>query len=528
MRGETRKLSQPVDTLLTRCPLFVSRLLVPVVRYASDQKSHLATWGVLLALTWVAFLLRSPHLDAQSLWRGEGGVIRFANWPLPQLVQSLMQARHNGPLYFLLMRGWLRLVGDSEFGLRYLSLCFGVWTVPLAYRVGRQLVGRQAALIGAVLVVVAPYLVWYSQDAKMYTMVAALTLLAMVFQLKALATGRLWWWMGFVLVASLSLYLHILSALMIPVYVALFLLGWPGYRRGWRAGLVSFGLLTLPYVPLAIWQLPMVLDTYETGHPFYPIHDMLALLINLYSRGVAMVGGWWVVAAFVFAILGGVFSSTRTDTQSRPLDDRRIDPGGVRSRLALLLWLFLPVALVYLISLRAPVFEPRYLIFVAPAFYLLTAWGLLALSRLSWVAAGLSLGLVLSFSLLGVWVQANTPIKSDFRRAAAYVMARHQDHTPIMFQMPYVRYTFDYYFDGDYVALEGPWTNDAQARAQVDGEMARLMADHTDVWLVASESWLWDSQDLARAWLDTRAHLVDAASFALVDVYHYDLSGGSR
>jgi mannosyltransferase len=501
---------------MTRSLLFVTRYL--------DRKSYIATWGALIVLTMVAFLLRAPHLNTQSLWRDEVDVIRFANWPLPQLAQNLVQAGYNGPLYYLLMRGWLRLVGSSEFALRYLSLCFGMLAVPLVYRAGRRLVGGRTAVMTAALVAISPYLVWYSQDAKMYALVTALTLLALTCQLEALASGRLRWWGGFVLSASMSLYIHLLSALMIPVYVAVFLLAWPRSRKQRWGGMVTLGLLTLPYVPLAIWQLPLVLNSYETGHQFYPIKHMLSLLLNLYSQGVAMVGGWLVVTAFVFAMLSGLFSSAWGNFWSRLVGNRFPLPRETRSRLLLLLWLCLPVALVYLISLRAPVFEPRYLIFIAPAFYLLSASGIVALSRLSPIVAGLTLAVVLSFSLLGVWTQAVTPIKSDFRAAAVYVTTHRQDDAPIMFQMPYVRYTFDYYFGSDYVALEGPWTNDGKPEVETSQTMAQLLAGYDDIWLVASESWLWDARDLARTWLDQHARLVESASFTLVDVYRYDLS----
>jgi mannosyltransferase len=523
MSCEAPRLSQLGENSLLRYSSPMTRSLLFVTRYL-DKKPHIATWGALIVLALVAFLLRAPHLDTQSLWRDEVDVIRFANWPLPQLAQNLVQAGYNGPLYYLLMCGWLRLAGSSEFALRYLSLCFGILVVPLTYRAGRWLVERRAAVMTAALIAISPYLVWYSQDAKMYSLVTVLTLLALTCQLEALASGRVRWWAGFVLFASMSLYVHLLSALMIPVYVIVFLLARPRSRRQWWGGLVSLGLLTLPYVPLAIWQLPLVLKGYETGHPFYPIKDMLSLLLNLYSQGVAMVGGWLVVTAFVFAMLSGLFSSTGGNLWNRFAGYRFPVPGETRSRLLLLLWLFLPVALVYLISLRAPVFEPRYLIFIAPAFYLLTASGVVALSRLSSIVAGLTLAVVLSFSLLGVWTQAATPIKSDFRAAAAYVTTHRQGDAPIMFQIPYVRYTFDYYFGGDYVALEGPWTNDGKPEVETSQAMAQLLAGYEDVWLVVSESWLWDSRDLARTWFDQHAHLLDSASFTLVDVYHYDLS----
>ncbi len=525
MTYEGRRLSQGFQNRARHPSALATRSLPRPTRHVNNV-FQFATWGALIALTLVAFLLRAPYLDTQSLWRDEVDVIRLANLPLSRLISNLFETAHNGPLYYLLMRGWLSLVGESEFALRYLSLCFGVMTVALGYQAGREMIGRRAAVMSAALIAISPYLVWYSQDAKMYALVTALTLLALICQLKALASGQLRWWAGFVVFASLSLYIHLLSALMILVYVGAFLLAWPRRRqRRWR-GLVSLGLLTLPYVPLAAWQYPLVLNTYETGHPFYPIGQILSLLFNLYSRGTAMVGGWVAVAAFVFAILGGLFSTAGERAPTRVVDNRLLVPGRIRTRLFLLVWLLLPIAVVYLISLRAPVFEPRYLIFVGPAFYLLAALGMVALSRLSWAAAGSALVVILSFSLLGVWVQATSPIKSDFRAAAYYLMIHRQDEAPILFQMPYVRHTFDYYFASDYVALDGPWTNDGVTEAQVADAMTGLLGDYPDVWLVASESWLWDSRGLTKAWFDQNTHLIESASFSLVDVYHYDLTNG--
>jgi mannosyltransferase len=538
-----------------------------VTRRSSSHygRFDLATWGAPLALALVAFLLRVPHLDAQSLWRDEVDVLRFANQPAAELVHNLAQIKYNGPLYYILMRGWLALAGESEFALRFLAACAGVLAVVLTGWIGQVLIGRRAAWLAALLVAVSPYMVWYSQEAKMYALVSVLTLLAMACQLRALATGRAGWWAGFVIAASLSFYIHMLAALLIPVYASIFLLAWPGTRRRWRGWLASMGALTLPYVPLVLWQLPLVVDTYTTGHPFYSIQDVLALLFNLYTRGVALVGNWIVVAVFLFAALAGIFTPPTARPAHRGAGTKNLEGGfGVppspqpppskgegagfpsprrgegrvrggrwgntrilseaRLRLFLLLWLFLPIGAVYLVSLRAPVFEPRYMIFVTPAFYLLAGLGLMVLSR-SWrPAAGVSLAVILSFSLLGVWTQATVPLKSDFRAAAAYVAAHRRDGAPIMFQMPYGRYTFDYYFHGDYTVLEGPWTNDGQSEVQVDAAMAQLLAGYGDVWAVFSESELWDSRGLTRSWLDRHARLVETAHFALVDVYHYNLN----
>ena len=77
--------------------------------------------------------------------------------------------------------------------------------------------------------------------------------------------------------------------------------------------------------------------------------------------------------------------------------------------------------------------------------------------------------------------------------------------------------------DGLYVLNLNEPDRYGQGNYHTEEEMAWLLEDYSEVWLVASESWLWDSRGLTQAWLDQHARLIESASFALVDVYHYDL-----
>ena len=465
-----------------------------------------------LLLVLVAFLLRVAILDNQSLWRDEVDVIRFASWAPAELSESLLKEGHNGPLYYVGMRLWLSLAGKSEFGLRFPSACCSVLAVALLWQVGRKVVGQKAATIAALIVAVSPYLVWYGQDAKMYAAVSALSLLAMLCLWRGLSGDGTRYWVGFVLAASLSFYVHVLSALMIAVYAAELPVFWPEFRHRWRDWLLSLGLLTLPYIPLAVWQLPWVLHTFDTGHPEYGLRQMLSLLLKLYTRGVAQAGGWVAPAAFLFALLVGVFGprQARDDT--------------IRRRLFLVIWLCLPVVLIYLVSLRVRVFEPRYLIFIAPAFYLLVALGIQRLRQASRLLAGTTLAIVLSFSLLGTAIQSTRLLKSDFRGAAAYVAAHRQGSEPILFQMPYGRHTFEYYFGEEYAALEGPWANGDQDAGTINHALADMLTGCDSVWYVQSESQLWDARGLTKAWLAAHGQVVNTAHFALVDVWRYELN----
>jgi hypothetical protein len=156
-----------------------------------------------------------------------------------------------------------------------------------------------------------------------------------------------------------------------------------------------------------------------------------------------------------------------------------------------------------------------------PGFYLLTLTGLILVRRYSPLLAGLCLGLLLAINLLGIWQQQRQPIKADFRAAAAYLAHQSPSPSTVMIQMPYLQYTFNYYYPKDYTLIEGLWTNDGKSEATINAEMAALTTNLDELWLVVSEEETWDSRRLTRAWLDAHAELTDQARFMRVDLYHY-------
>jgi hypothetical protein len=189
----------------------------------------------------------------------------------------------------------------------------------------------------------------------------------------------------------------------------------------------------------------------------------------------------------------------------------------------LLVWLLLPAVSIYVISLRRPLFADRYLIWALPAFLGLAAMGVAALARiwrpLGWVVLGAILALILAAG----WSQAAQPIKSDFRAAAQFVAARRQPGDLLVFQIPYNRHTFAYYSGTVERWLDGPYTNYGLSEADLAAEMTHGIGDARTVWLIASESSMWDERNLTEAWLNRRGAITDHAEFARVAVTRYEL-----
>jgi len=515
-------------------------------------------------LVLLAFATRAVSLDAQSLWRDEVDALRFATAPWPEMLATFTRPGWNGPLYFLLLRGWIALAGTGEYAMRFFSLAFGALCVPLIYALGRRLFNQLAGFLAALLVTASPYLTWYGQEVKMYTLVLTLALLAVYAQTVGLrrAVGEEGWrrfsfsWGAVQVIAtSLAFYAHILAALLIPVQVLLYLAWWPRSRRQWAGTLVSLICLTLPYLPLVAWQAPLVLQARETGFYPYTLDEMAEVLLNGWSLGILSWGRPWGVILMGTLAAWGLVSPLFLFSPSRR---------GGRGRLALVCWLVIPLPIVWLISLRQPLFTDRYLVWTAPAFYLLVALGLASLRRCGgwsrW-AVMLLASIILVFDGVNLWQQATVPIKSDFRAAAAYiadyrtsdepavlqatdgpiekytfkcylplVVARHPilDEL-IVFQIPYGRYTFDYYFpEEEYPWAEGLYTNHCasdgshlMSEQEAAYRMREMTTGYDVVWLVATETVTWDQRGLVQAWLETNAQRVDEAHFTQVDVYRY-------
>ena len=515
----------------------------------------------LSALVLTAFALRAYHLDFQSLWRDEVDAITFATRAFPRLLATFTKPKENGPLYFLLLRPWIALTGDSEFSVRFFSLAFGMLTIPLAYALGRRWLSPLGSMLGALLMAFSPYLIWYSQEAKMYTLITFLTMLSLYLYIEALVRGRWPHWVAYVVATSFCLYTHILAALIIPLEIILFVVWWPRHRARLKAWLAAIGCVTLPYVPLAIWEIPLLLSSYETGHPFYPLHEILRILLVAFSHGVLGVASSWLLILtlilFIFLLLAGVFLEDKTSKQGIDSDawcgDRRVLSPALssaegracpersrracpeRSRRAcpersrrvegvtLLLYLFLPVIGVYLISLGMPIFADRYLIYVAPAFYLLLAHGLAAVKLRSNAVFALCLALVLTLDVQSIWAQSHTSLKSDFRSAAQHFALRREPDDLVIFLIPYVRYTFEYYYRHDYHWADGPYTNDGVSESELAATLGRITEGYRSIWLVASEAKLWDERGLVKAWLDGNGKPVDEEEFTRVRLYRYEL-----
>ena len=211
-----------------------------------------AVLGLVIAL---GAAVRFVGIGAQSLWYDEVSTRVIVTTPIAHLFNEVRIREGTPPLYYALAAVWTRVVGTDDAKLRSFSAIVGTLAIPVVYAVVRELgLTRRAARIAASLVAVNPFLVWYSQEARAYSLLvlcAALTMLAFA---RAWTLGRTidCWYFG--AAAALALAVHYFALFFVaPATIALLI-----ERRGsWRrvlAGLIPLGVVATPLGFLALDQ----------------------------------------------------------------------------------------------------------------------------------------------------------------------------------------------------------------------------------------------------------------------------------
>ncbi len=138
-------------------------------------KSISADVWFVAALVVLATAIRVITIDSQSFWQDEALTAYEAGLPFGAMFHTVVHVETTPPLYFLLAWLWAHLFGVGEVALRSISTLAGIALVPIAYLSTRELVSRWAGVLAAAFVTVNPFLIWYSQEARAYMLLAALT-----------------------------------------------------------------------------------------------------------------------------------------------------------------------------------------------------------------------------------------------------------------------------------------------------------------------------------------------------------------
>jgi uncharacterized membrane protein len=422
----------------------------------------------MIAITLLAAFLRLSWLDVQSIAFDESFSLAVgrANWPT--LIGALLSDGVHPPLFYVVHKGALDLWGTSEYGQRFLAAVFGILAVPLTYRAGRAFFDGRTALLAALLLTLNPLHVWFAQEARMYSLLAVLTLASMVVFWQAVRTNHLKYWLALAVTNSLIYILHYFGFL-IPFIQFIFILSTFGrnYRslRPWAtAQFVAF----LPLIPWLIATAMRETQTFGIGFLLRP--SLPDFLISFWNLAAGSSNLLWPVPILVVLIVGLALISAL-----RPIAPNLIWPRQAQRLTGL--WVLLPLIIIWLASQRRSFYADRYLTFAIPGLMLLLAYGAARLKRTQ-VGILLSIGLVLvsGYSLRVIHLDPAFS-KDNWRGAASYVSQNELPADVVLLYTAHSKLPFDYYYRG--LAPQKPISYN-QDRFPIDS----LTAGYQRAWVV--------------------------------------------
>ena len=141
------------------------------------QLSDKIAWrdvGLVSALVLIAFSIRMIGIDQSSLWLDEGFSLWFSRQSFADLLGPIARNEYNPTLYYVLLKFWTGVFGDSVTALRSLSAVINTLTLPFVYLTARWAIvgkqGRLIAIVSAVLFALAFEEMHFAQEASTYSL----------------------------------------------------------------------------------------------------------------------------------------------------------------------------------------------------------------------------------------------------------------------------------------------------------------------------------------------------------------------
>jgi mannosyltransferase len=346
--------------------------LAPPRRYLPDFDFHSPVWlerlpgwltagGVIVFMTLLSAFVRTRYINGQ-FWMDEALSVGISSHSLSSIPHVL---RHDGspPFYYMLLHVWMSVFGSSESSSHWLSLVFGLLSIPAGTWVAWSLFGRRAGLIATVLFALNPFITAYSQETRMYTLMTLLGLLATAALIHGFVYRRRRFLPLFVVCQAIMLYTHAwgifygVGALLalVPVWAV------SADRRGIvRDALLCFGAAAVLYLP---WLPTLLYQATHTGSPWDPTPNFGAPV--QISRN--LMGGDRATTALV---LGAAIGLAALWAKSRRTSN---------DALAMWMLILLPIgtlAFGWIVSRFSPAWQYRYFAPILGALLLLAAFGL--------------------------------------------------------------------------------------------------------------------------------------------------------
>jgi mannosyltransferase len=483
----------------------------------------------LVAIIAIGAALRLYRLGAQSFWFDEMVQVKVSMRDISRIVTGRygIYGDAQPPLSHYLMHFWLKL-GSGEFWTRLLPALLGVLTIYVLYVLGRDLLGRKQGICAAFLLAVSPYHIWYSQEARTYSLLMLLGVASMLYFLRSLREGSRTNRFLYALFTVSAMYCHPYAMFLLAVQVAYTVI-LRRYDRSVKppiAQFVAICVLFLPWVyvsvnimsrhlqspkPIGLTALPYTFYAFTYGFSVGPPVAELRLhqSISSFLPFLPII----VPCAILFTLLA--FRGLMT-----------MLPRRTERAILLVLWLLFPILVAWcLAKATGGNYNTRYVCFCLPALLLLLAEGLTSLRhRYLRIAAIAIVTLTCAYSISNYYFVSRY-FKDDMRGAARYI---EQNSAPEDIIGAVSAQTFRWYYLSRYGGKSPVFELMMQADPAGTVKSEEKRGKYRYLWVILTDPWIKEAKAKSfLALLDHTYRFKGRRDFTGLRVYRYAIRSGT-
>lgn len=439
----------------------------------------------------LGLLLRLVNIN-QSLWLDEATSIVVArDFSFSEILTKFSPGDFHPPLYYLILKIWMSLVGSSEVAARSLSVIFSLGTILYIYILGKRLFRHAVGTLAALLLATAPLHIYYSQEARMYMLVTLLAMIVAYFVIKRN-------FFGLTLSSVALLYTDYLPVFLLGSFFVYFLIYDRKYLKNVVIWVGTTFMLFTPWISTFLNQLRIGSGVKESAPIWWAtlgktnVHELLLVPVKFIVGRISSYNKILYAISVAAAAIPFTFSLFNSANKFQ------------RTKL-LWFWLLGPIILTAVFGIFFSGFSYFRLLFILPAFYLLVAYGVLELKNKQlrrWVIGGL---ILVNLTASGTYLFNSRFQREDWKGAVSYIENNSGVSSAVVFVSKNQRDPYHYY--ANKVPSFGP-----------EG----IVLNFPEIWLMRYVQPIFDPKDTVRSKIEDMGYQkVDERDFNGVVVWRY-------
>jgi len=182
--------------------------------YANREKDVTSVFEeAILIILFIALatLIRFWNLGTWSFWADEIFTVQDSI-KLPDVMPI-------NPIIYMIIQSVTNSLGVNEWSTRLGPCIIGIISIPFIYWIARRMFGAATGIIASLLLVIHPWHIFWSQNARAYTLAFLLASLSAFLFYEALEKNKIRYVIGSILLTLFSIFSYLHCILLLPVFV---------------------------------------------------------------------------------------------------------------------------------------------------------------------------------------------------------------------------------------------------------------------------------------------------------------------